>query len=59
MKKLLLTTIVTAFAVSSAVAIKIPKGVFRATEVENARVEAAEEGVSVAYILFPENIKPS
>ncbi len=59
MKKLLLTTLITAFAVSSAAALKIPKGIFRASETETARAEAAENEVAVAYILFPEKIQPS
>ena len=59
MKKLLLTTLITAFAVSSAAALKIPKGIFRVSEIETARTEAAENEVSVAYILFPEKIQPS
>ena len=59
MKKILLSTIFTALAVTSAVAIDIPRGVFRASEVETARAEAAEDGVTVAYIAFPEKIKIS
>lgn len=59
MKKLLLTTLVTAFAISSAAALKIPKGIFRSTETVTARTEAAEDEVAVAYILFPEKIQPS
>lgn len=59
MKKLLLTALVTAFAVSSAAALTIPKGIFRLSEVDTARTEAAEDEVSVAYILFPEKIQPS
>jgi len=59
MKKILLTTMFTAFAVSTAAAIKIPKGVFRSSELDQARTEAAEKEVAVAYISFPENIKVS
>jgi len=59
MKKLLLTKLFTAIAVTSAMAIDIPKGVYRADEVDEARAEAAEDGVAVAYIYFPEKIKKS
>ncbi len=59
MKKLLITTMITAFAVSTAAAIKIPKGVFRVSEIEQARTEAAEDEVAVAYIMFPEDLKIS
>jgi hypothetical protein len=56
MKKLLLGTLITAFAVSSASALKIPSGIFRLSETETAKTEAAEEEVAVAYIMFPEKI---
>jgi hypothetical protein len=59
MKKLLLNTLLTALAVSSAAALTIPKGIFRVAETDTARTEAAEEEVAVAYILFPEKIQPS
>ncbi len=59
MKKLLLTKLFAAIAVSSAMAIDIPRGVFRVDEVEEAKSEAAEDGVAVAYIYFPETIKKS
>lgn len=59
MKKLLLTTLVTVFAVSGAVALDIPKGVFRVSESDKARTEAAEGELAIAYIMFPEKIQPS
>lgn len=59
MKKLLLTSLFTAFAISNASALKIPSGIFRVAETDTARTEAAEEEVAVAYILFPEKIQPS
>lgn len=59
MKKILLSTLFSAYAVTSAVAIDIPRGVFRASEVETARAEAAEDEVAVAYVSFPENAKIS
>jgi len=59
MKKIILSCLFSAFAVSSAYAVKIPKGVFRSGETNQARVAAAEDEVAVAYIMFPESIKKS
>ena len=59
MKKLILTTMITAFAVTGASAIKIPKGIFRVSEDKEARTEAAENELAIAYIMFPESIQPS
>ena len=59
MKKLLLIKIFTAIAVSGAMAIEIPKGIFRVAEANQAITEAAEDEVAVAYVYFPENIKIS
>lgn len=49
----------TALAASSASAIDIPRGIFRTSETESARTEAAEDEVAIAYVMFPEAIKPS
>ncbi len=50
---------ITAFAVTGASAIKIPKGIFRVSEDKEARTEAAENELAIAYIMFPESIQPS
>jgi len=59
MRKFAFTFIIMTLAASSAFANKIPKGVFRLSEIETAQAEAAEEETTVAYFMFPEKIKPS
>ena len=59
MKKLALTTILTALTVTGVSAIDIPRGIFRTSQLTEARTAAAEKEVAVAYLMFPENIKKS
>ncbi len=59
MKSFLLVSLLALLSVTSAIAVKIPKGIYRVADIDKARAAAAEKEVAVAYILFPEKIKIS